>query len=232
MSSAKLTKDEAKQLLASVINYPVFVPELGHQLTHALVAGELKIFHAELERLSNLGSRPASALLVYLHMKGAFDAVADLGRVETLCVEAARSGDPYSQYVMGWICRAAGRDVEAVDWLKKAAAKGVFLPAIVDIARFMVGGIGVVAPDRGAALAILWDAHKLGHRMALVYIAELWKSSSNWIRKVLGFGLYPVAVMRATRFADRHPLSDCVFVTSLTTKRPLFKVQSSAQPNS
>lgn len=80
---------------------------------------------------------------------------------------------------MGWIRRAAGRDAEAMDWLRKAAGKGCFLPAIVDIARFMAGGVGVVAPDPRAALAVLWDAHKLGHRMALVYIAELLKRSSD-----------------------------------------------------
>lgn len=211
-------------MLANVINYPLFVPELGHQVTHALASGNLASFLDELERLSTLGSRPASALLAYLYMKGELDRVVNMERAEMLCSEGARSGHPYSQYVMGWICRAVGRDAEAINWLRKAAVKGSFLPAIVDIARFMAGGIGVEVPDTRATLAVLWDAHKLGHRMALVYIAELLRSNSgSWVRRVLGAALYPIAIVRATRFTNRNPLSERVFVTSMSTTRPLFR---------
>lgn len=223
LSPTKLTRREAQQVFANVINYPLFVPELGRRVTHALIAGDLGSLCDELQNLSALGSRPASALLAYLHMKSVFNGAANLNQAEALCLEAARSGDPYSQYVLGWICRASGRDAEAVDWLRKAAAKGLFPPAIVDIARFLAGGVGIEAPELGAALAVLWDAHKLGHRTALVYIAEQLRSSSNPVRKLLGIILYPIAVARATRFTNRYPLSDNIFVTSLTTKRPLFK---------
>lgn len=228
-SAARLTRHEAKQV-ARVINYPIFVPELGHHVTHALVSGDLASFLGELGRLSTLGSRSASALLAYLYMRGAVDGVADLSRAEALCIEAARSGDPYSQYVMAWTCKAAGRDAEASNWLRKAAVKGLFLPAVVDMARFMAGGAGFVAPDTRAALAVLWDAHKLGHRMALVYIATVpWKASGSWMRRVLGAMLYPIAILRAWQFASRYPLSDQVFVTSLTTRRPIFKVSGVRQ---
>jgi len=225
VSTAQLTRTEAKQALSNVINYPLFVPDLGHQVTHALVSGDLSFFIDEVERLSALGSRSASALLAYLYMRGAVG-VTNLDQAESLCSDAAHSGDPYSQYVMGWICRSAGRDAEAIDWLRKAASKGQFLPAIVDIARFMAGGVGVEAADVRAALAVLWDAHKLGHRMALVYISELLRGKSgNWISKVLGAVLYPIAIVRATKFTNRYPLSDLIFVTSLPMNHPLFKIQ-------
>src|SRR4029453_6689198 len=133
-------------------------------------------------------------------------------------------GDAYSQYVMAWICRAAGKsDGEAMQWMKKAAM-GRFLPAIVDAARFMAGGVGVAAADVEAALGLLRDAHGLGHRMALVFIAELQRSKSpGSMPRIAGACLHPIAIARATCFMKRYPLSDRAFVTSLTTSRPLFK---------
>lgn len=223
--SAALTREEAKQVIDHVINYPLFVPDLGHEVTRALIHGQISDFLNHLKRLSQLGSRPAAATLAYIYMKDVAHGEANLHRAEAMCKEAATSGDPYAQYVMGWISRAAGRDAEAVDWLRKAASKGAFLPAFVDIARFMAGGVGVAEPDTQSALAVLWDAHKLGHRMALVYIAELLqKHQENWLKGILGTILYPIAIVRATRFTNRHPLSERIFVTSLSVGRPLFKI--------
>lgn len=223
--SAQVTRKDARHVLRCVLNYPIFVPDLGSSITRLIVAGDLSNLLVELQRLSSLGSRPASVLLAYLCMKGAFGGPADLKRAEQLCTEAACSGDPYGQYVKGWICRVTAREAEAMNWLRKAAAKGLFLPAMVDAARFMIGGVGVEAPDARAALAVLWDAHRLGHRMALVYVSEIFRHGyMGWIGRLLGSALYPIAVARATRFANRNPLSDRVFVTSASTKQPLFKV--------
>lgn len=104
--SAELTKSEAKTVLANVLNFPLFVPELGPQVTRSLVSGDLKLFLAELERLSSLGSASASGLLGYLHLKGAISGVANLERATAMCRKFATSGDPYCQYVMGWVCKS------------------------------------------------------------------------------------------------------------------------------
>lgn len=221
MTPARLTRSEARQLLRKVVNYPIFVPELGGHVTRLLVDGNIPLLVQELQRLSSLGSKPASVLLGYLCLRGVFGAT-DPQRAEKLCIQAAKDGDPYAQYVVGWVCRVRRNDVQAVSWLVKAS-KGLFLPAMVDLARFMAGGVGVESADMKAALSVLWDAHKLGHRMALMYIAEICKRSGTGFFRLAGWCLYPVAAFRAAWFVNRYPVSDQSFVTSLVSTRPLFK---------
>lgn len=219
----EVTKEEAEFVVERIINYPFFVPDLGANVRKALIVGDRKLLLDELERLSALGSRPASALLAYLFARCAFTPEPELSRAESLCGVGAREGDSYSQYVMGCVCRLLGREAEAMDWLKKAAIGGLFRPAFVDIAQFMACGIGVASPDRSAAARVLWDAHKLGHKKALVYLAELMRGDANLFRRLLGKLLRPVAVLRASRFVLRNPFSDQVFVTSVSATRPLLK---------
>ena len=225
VSAAQLTRRDAGRVYRRVINYPFFMPDLGAAITQLLVAGELGRFVHELQRLAALGSRPAAAFLAFLYLKGAAGEPPNAERAEALCSSIARDGEPYAQYVMAWICRATARDIEAMNWLRKSGAKGLFLPAIVDVGRFMVGGIGIESPDARAALAVLWDAHKLGHRMALVYISEIFRRGFlGAIGRIFGVLLFPIAFTRATLFARRWPLSERAFVILAAMKHPLFKI--------
>jgi hypothetical protein len=101
--------------------------------------------------------------------------------------------------------------------MKKAAMGGRFLPALVDIGRFIIGGVGVESPDAKAGRAVLWDAHKLGHKMALVYVAEVMQRDASLLLRLLGALLHPVAAARASKFILRQPFSDEVFAHTLDT---------------
>jgi hypothetical protein len=211
----------AEPILRCVINYPIFVPPLPITVTEPLLAGDVATLCSELQRLSDSGSWSAGALLAYLHLRGAPNGAPDLDSAERACSAGARSRHAYSEYVFGWIQMARGQPSDAVNWLRRSA-KQLFPPALVDIARFMANGIGFDAQNQGAAIAVLRDAHRLGHRMALVYIAEILRGRSlGW--RLLGNSLYWYAVWRATRFASRYPFSPKSFVTSLSTARPLFR---------
>lgn len=212
----------ASRILREVLNYPIYIPLLPGSATTPLVSGDVESLCLQLSRLANIGSRSAGALLAYLHLKGAVSSTPDLKSAARVCVKGAQCGDPYSEYVFGWIKMAEGDPAEAVIWLRRSA-KQLFTPAIVDTARFMAGGVGFEGPDDKAAISVLTDAHKLGHRMALVYIAEYLRAR-NRLWRVLGEIAYPFATWRATRFVTRYPFSSHCFVTSLTTSRPLFKV--------
>lgn len=225
ISAAQLTRRDAGRVYRRVINYPFYMPDLGPAVTQLLVAGKLGLLVQELQRLGALGSRPAAAFLGFLHLKGAAGEPPNAERAEELCSSVARDGDAYAQYLMAWICRATGRDVEALNWLRKSGAKGLFPPAIVDVGRFIVGGIGIESPDTRAALAVLWDAHRLGHRMALVYIAQIFRRGGfGAMGRIFGMLLYPIAITRAILFARRWPLSERAFIILATMKRPLFRV--------
>ncbi len=224
-NSTRLGPGEAQRLFREVLNYPLFVPDLGTHVTRLLIEGDLPGFLKELHRLALLGSRPASALLACLYLKGAVHGTPDPARAEQLCADAACKGEPYAQYVMGWICRMTGRDAEAMKWLRRSGVKGLFLPAIVDIGRFIAEGFGVEAPDARMALSVLWEAHRLGHRMALAYISGILLAGAvGWLGKLVGAALSPLAVMRAATYAHRNPLSDRAFVIRTSMTRPLFKI--------
>lgn len=225
-TAAELSWSDARRVLKTVLNYPVFVPNLGADITRFLVDGRLDRFIAELDRLAALGSAPASSLLGYLYLRGAFEGGENPIRAQELCTKPAQQGDAYAQYVMAWICRAKGEEAEAMNWLRRSVNAGLFPPAFVDIARFMIGGIGVASPDTRAALAVLWDAHRIGHRLALVYISQaLRRTSKSLPMRVAGLLLYPIAIARASLFARRWPLSDRAFVHSASLTRPLFKAK-------
>ena len=218
-----LDRREAKRLGSKVLYYPLFVPDLGEKAKELLVGGDLFGLSVELERLSRLGAKPAQALLAYLCLKGAPGVARDIKRAEALCSDAAAAGDPYAQYVRAWVCRITGREVEAMDWLRRAS-KALFPPAVVDVGRFMVGGIGVQAPDSKSALLVLWDAHRVGHRMALVFIANILSAGHRGIvGRVLGMLLYPFAIARAALYSRRYPTSECIFINSEVTSKGLFR---------
>jgi hypothetical protein len=65
---------------------------------------------------------------------------------------------------------------------------------------------------RKAALKILWAAHKLGHRAALVFITRLWLGGAGgWLARLAALPLFPFAVLRAARYSTRNPLSEKIF---------------------
>lgn len=224
MDSPTLSEHDARRVLKHVTNYPLLVPDLGPEVLHLFVAGYVARFVDEVRRLASLDSH-AAALLAYLHLEGGIQGKRDIAMAEDVCLGPARAGCPYAQYVMAWICKTRGQSVDAMAWMRKAAITGLFPPAAVDLGKFVIAGVGISAPDATAGLKILWDAHRLGHRMALSAIAESLRAGRQGLRgKLLGYVLLPVAAVRAARFATRHPLSEKIFIHVERRSMPLFKI--------
>ena len=205
------------------ITYPLFIPDLGGSVVKILVAGSgSKLLAEELNRLTLLGSNNAAALLTLLDTQGALVAGQYASAALERCKTAAAAGHAYAQFVMGWVNRKLGKNVEAIRCLN-ASINGKFLPAFIDASRFVASGVGMKSPDRQAALKILWAAHKLGHRTALALIGRHWLAgAAGWFARLASLLLYPLAVLRAAHYAARHPLSEKAFVLPRTNE-PLLR---------
>jgi hypothetical protein len=221
--SPTLTRREARAILRHGITYPLFVPDLGTTLVKLLVAGSNpRLLVEELNRLTLLGSGNAAALLTLLDTRGALNSGEYANAALERCRTSAAAGNAYAQYVMGWVNRKLGMSVEAFRCLTSASV-GMFLPAMIDTARFAAGGAGVKSRDPQAALRIMWTAHKMGHRAALTFIARYWmKGAAGWFARLAGLLLYFPAVLRAAHYATRHPLSEKIFVLPLKDE-PLLR---------
>jgi len=196
---------------------------VGAKFVKFLAAGSsLELLVEELNRLTLLGSDNAAALLTLLDSRGALDGGQYASAALERCRTSAAAGNAYAQYVMGWVNRKLGMSAEAFRCLKSASV-GMFLPAMIDTARFAAGGAGVKTQDPQAALQIMWTAHKMGHRAALTFIARYWmKGAAGWFARLAGLLLYFPALMRAAHYATRHPLSEKIFVLPLKNE-PLLR---------
>jgi hypothetical protein len=198
--------DQAFQLWKHGINYPLFVPNLGPGVVELLQRGAVRELLVELQRRAELGSDSAASLLAYLSIHGiSLDPRASSFATER-CHAAATGGDSYAQFVLAWTRRKLNDDAGALEWMMKAATKGFFLPAFVDVGRFLAGGAGFKAPDRRGAIEVLWRAHRLGHRFALVYIARLMAMGfAGWARRPIGILLWLPAFIRAHVYSRFNP---------------------------
>lgn len=222
--SRRISIRDSWKLHQNSLNYPLYLPALGPQVERSLIDGDLQGFHAEISRLATMGSRPANALLGYLHVRGAFKQGVRFDLAETHALPGAKSGDPYSQYVVAWACFHSDRQVEAVRWMAKSAFTGRFLPAVVDIAVWMASGRGFQDADARAAAKTLWLAQKNGHRTAIFYIAQmLLKGRFGLLARSIPVLLFPLLLIWGVRSTFLYPFDERTFWTPWAPRSSLFK---------
>ncbi|HZF29527.1 MAG TPA: hypothetical protein VE907_10440 [Gammaproteobacteria bacterium] len=208
------------------LNYALFVPPQLASIRSALHRGEPSQMIAEASRLAALGSGDAKALLGYLELRAAVTGQSRYDRAEVLSQEAFRQGNAFGEYVLGWVRFEQGRPVDALAHLV-ASGKQMFLPAIVDVGRFMVSGIGVKEADPIAAEKMFLLAHRLGHRVALPYILRIYRRGKRGVwRRLLGFVALPFALARLGAYTWLQPFSEKAFVHAKDARRPLFNVSA------
>ena len=223
--SPELTRRDAALVRRHGINYALFVPNTGYGLERYIKRGAANELQNVVAQLATDGSSRAAAFQVYLATVWTLGADhASLPESRARCFAAAHRGDPYAMYVCAWVCLKEGKNVDATNWMRKAATRDGFLPAFVEVGRFAAGGIGFKSPDLAAAFPIFRQSHKLGHRLALVYMANcLMLGVKGWIGRAIGVLLWLPAAIRAHSYWMRYPLSERVFVTPSNRQRPLFK---------
>ncbi len=192
----------------------LFVPPELTTIAKMIERGDVPHIVPEAERLASLGSTGAKAFLAYLEMTGMVSGVPRYDRAQLFAIESAQSGNSFGHYVLGWIRLAQARRAEAFKHMFEAA-KQLFLPAIVDVGRFIAMGVGVKQADVLAAERALLQAHGLGHRGALVFLMKLYRTGARGPgHRILGVIGYPYAAIRRTIFASRTPFSEKVFAYS------------------
>src|SRR6266436_8171740 len=145
------------------VRYPLYIPDECGECRQLISKGRYEEAIELLRQKAHLGSTPASALLGYLHLRGAVDGSQNLSEAERQCLTPARRGYPYAQFVMGWIECSRGNFAAGSEWLGKSAEQS-FLPAIFDNARLMITGHGFKGPpDGNSALSMLWLAIRGGY---------------------------------------------------------------------
>lgn len=211
----------------NALNYPIYIPTELSEIQDLLIAGNIQGMISALEHRAKLGSGSAAALLAYLKFKGASDGTPDARIASSICLDAARAGDPYAQYVFAWT--VWDYSAPGIEWMKRAALQGKFLPALVDLGRFLADVQVRSNADVRDTVKLLWAAHRRGHLMALFAIAAIARTGRlGKARQILSFIGLPVVAMRLWLISfvlQLGPFSERVFVNVPNAKRPLFRVQ-------
>jgi hypothetical protein len=197
---------------------PLHIPSEGRYIMKSGGADGLTCLRAELERLSSLGSAWATSALGWLCICKAADGTRDAGRAIELCKGPAAAGDPYASYVLAWALALSGRGTEAFDMMKRAALAG-FLAARLDLVTFVWNGWDPTGRNRLVACNLLNYASD--HSAATLWKCRLWRSGEfGWSRRLLGYLLTPIALLRYTRAFWKNPFSCRVLVFQPWMKRP------------
>jgi TPR repeat protein len=204
------------------MNFPLYIPLEGTDVLDTLDKSGPQGFMAELARRAELGAAWAASVLGFIELQGGAEGTANLANAERFCRVTAHSGDPYAQYVLAWVALGQNRDAEALQWMKRAATAGNFLPACADLGRFYLSGVGIKAPDIDAGISMLWRAHHLGHKAPLLFICDTYgRGRRGLLRRLLAHVIAPLAIARYYFAVVAHPFSEEVFVFHLK-KRPFF----------
>lgn len=205
---------------------PLYVPEEGRYLCKFLEAREPGRLVGELERLSSLGSPWASAALGYILLLPNDNGKRDVNRAIELCSSHAGSGHPYALFVFAWALLYSGRRVDAVKAMRKAALSG-FPPARLDFVTFVWNGWGTKGRYPSVALTLLRRAARAGHKAALVWRCRLYVSGQfGTVRRLFGYLITPVALLRYLLAFWGDPFSCRVFVFQTWATSSLLKVES------
>jgi len=224
-----LTERSIKGAAWDRLNYPLFIPPDGSDLLAVLAKQGKEQFITGLDSRAGLGVAWAAAILGLLELKGEIDGRVRLDRAEQLCLPAARSRDSYAQYVLAWILVEQRQGKEAYRWMNRAASAGDYLPALADLGRFVLGGVGIRSPDVARGIGLLWSAHRRGHKAALPFICDNYRRGKcGPARRLAAYLIFPYALFRSYWSMRRNPFAQEVFVNFQSPRRPFFRVQSGA----
>ena len=209
-----------------LLYFPLYIPERDPEVRELLLSGDIPELMRILERRASLGSGWAAALLAFLRLRGTPGESPDPELAESTCLAAARAGEPFAQYVLAWALWERGKYRSAIRWMKLAALRGQFLPAWVDIGRFLASVVATEGyADMPGAVESLWEAHRRGHFMALLFIADISRRGHlGFARRALSVLIYAYAAPRALLAMHCAPFSARVFTNMFKpSQNPLFQ---------
>lgn len=127
----------------------------------------------ELKSKAALGSSAASVVLAYLYLQGEIGGAVDYDRALSMLEKPLVRGDAFALYVRGWIYFLREKNsIKAVHCWKISSERG-FLPAMIELGRFLWWDLPGKPPQPEAAIRRLKSAHRAGHKQAASLIAVL-----------------------------------------------------------
>lgn len=201
----------------------LYVPDQGRHVLNLLETGGARQFLGELERLSQLGSPWASAMLGYIALMPGPDGTRDVARALELCRPHAHAGDTYAQFVFAWALILSSELERGFESMQKAAASG-FAPAAVDLATVLWNLPSKKASNGAAALQALKVADRAGHKAAAVWKYAFYKSGRVGLwRRPIGYLIAPCARLRLVLAGFKDPFACRVFVFQQRLTSPLLR---------
>jgi hypothetical protein len=193
------------------LNFPIYVPPKLKGIRSMLAQGHVAQATSELLRLGELGSAPAAALLDYLCLCGLDASELDVVAISKRCREAAKRGDGFAQYAVGWRHFAEADFANALDWLTRSATQR-FVPAMCDSGRFFANGTGLSRARPDVAKTALCQAIRRGHVPSILYFLKYGRQGlfGAWWR-VFSSVIYPVAIVLAAPLLYLRPFDIFVF---------------------
>lgn len=210
-----------RHLWRNYLNGPLYIPPQGRELISILHADGPSCLVEELQRRSSLGSPWASAALGYLSLMPGVEGKRNTARAIQLCKSHAEAGDPYSLFVFAWAKFWEGDHDAALEAMTKSAVRH-FPPAALDLTTLVWEGSKRSDPSR--ALRMLRYADLTHHKAALIWRCRLYRSGSfGLLRRILGYGLTPIAKLRYRIALLFDPFSPRVFLFQSSATAPLFR---------
>jgi hypothetical protein len=201
----------------------LYVPAELAQIRVALTTGRTAELDAELDRLSMLGSDSAAALLDYLCLRGFRAGNVDTALVAKRCGEAAERGNSFAQYVVAWRAFHRQQYQEASAWMARSATGG-FIPALGDMARYIVSTPQMSELRAKAARRNLWSAIRRGHVPSLLFWLRLCKLGHYGITwRVAALMVHPMVAVSYAARVYLHPFDIRFFAHSAEDVEPILR---------
>lgn len=175
----------------SRFEHPVFVPRELDEIRLLYESRQAEKAMAALEEQA-AALPSARAVMATLYLTGNLELPINRERAAELCLGDAKAGYPYAQYILAWVSAEQGHPVQAANWMRQAAQAG-FPPAMYDMGRFYLNGIGV-AKDRSLGVSWFRRATKTGHLIALRGLLQQYRA--GWfgnLRKLVASILWPLS---------------------------------------
>lgn len=201
----------------------VFLPLAAEPTLEILKSKGSESFRVELERLSALGSAWAAVLLAYEALLPGPDGARDIESAIAFCRAPAARGDAYAQYMLAWAFALRGEGAEAIKYFKAASGQ-LFPPAVLEAGRFACGAWRIPPRAKDQMLVFLRHADSVGHAGTWFLHGLAYRTGKfGTVKRLLGYVIFPGAVIRFAIARLRNPFSARVFMFGT----PLTKANAS-----
>jgi hypothetical protein len=167
--------------------------------------------------------------LAYLSFKGTPLSPADTDEAKRIALTAVAGERGYANYLLGSISLKE-RQIDVAAKYFAESAKAGFLPAFMAAASILLRSSGASKERKQSAINLIRRAIKDGHIPARIALSAAYISGKVGLAKrALGFGMFPLAIIRYLVGARYHVFSIHYFQIVPNSKYLLFNAESIAR---